>query len=450
MIKVSQAINEIFAPLWEQPGRYYILLGGRGAGRSTAGSQYLLSRLLDKKFFRAAIMREIHSDIRSSIWQEFMDRVQEQRVEDVLDIGESMMTAEYGQNSIKAHGFRQSSGGHSAKLKSLANYNTVVIEEAEEVGEREFMTLDDTLRTVKGDIKIVMMLNPPAKNHWIIQKWFDCIDSGVPGFYNLKLKDEVKDVVFMGGNFLSNVANLDQHTILRYKAYEQHKPEYYHQMIQGLVPEVVRGKIYHGWTQVEQVPKEAKFMGYGMDFGWWPDPVAVVGIWYCDGIYYLDEVVYGTSMTNDAVARVIKAYGEGLVIADSAEPKSIEEIKSYKIKIEGADKEKGSVEYGIKVVSDKKIAVTKASTNIWNDYEIYAWDEDKDGMPKGKPAHRGSDSMDAVRYFFAGKDTMGRSGVKLTVPSYNGYGRMSGKGVKLSLPGAMNKLKNVVFPKGWN
>mgnify|MGYP001563845245 CR=1 FL=1 len=462
-IKVSQSVNSIFTPLWEKKARYYILIGGRGAGRSTAGSQFLLSRLLDKMFFRAAIMREIHSDIRSTVWQEFMDRVDEQDLREVLDIGESMMTAEYGVNSIRAHGFRQSSNAHSAKLKSLANYNTVLIEEAKEVGERGFMVLDDTLRTVKGDIKLILLTNPPDKNHWMIKRWFDCLDSGVPGFYKLKLKDGMDDTVFIGGTFLDNQMNLDNHTLRHYAEHKLHSPAYYWQEIAGLVPEVVRGKIYSGWQQIDEIPKEARLMGFGLDFGWFPDPAAVVAVWYLNGGYILDEVAYGTSLTNTYLAAEIKKYGDAPVIADSAEPKSIEEMKSYKVKIEGAEKEKGSVEFGIKLVSEKKISVTKRSLNVWADYEVYAWDEDKDGNPKGFPAHRGSDSMDAARYFFAGKATMQKFGVHFSAPGWKSYGQASGRGVSVNLPGySIAKpgapgpvnlppqiAKNVIWPKGF-
>ena len=460
MIKVSQTVNEIFAPLWEnKKARYYIMIGGRGAGRSTAGSQFLLSSLLAKDFFRCAIMREIHSDIRSTVWQEFMDRVNEQDLDHVLDIADSVMTAEYGANSIHAHGFRQSSGTNSAKLKSLASYNTVLIEEAKEVGEREFMTLDDTLRTTKGYIKVILLLNPPSKNHWIINRWFDCEESGVKGFYKIKLKESITDTVYMGGNYLANVANLDTHTIQQYQAYKNFKPDYYYQEIEGLVPEVVRGKIYSGWQQIEEVPKEARLTCFGLDFGWYPDEAAVVAVHYWNGGYVLDEVAYGNSLTNAYLASEIKKYGTAVTIADSAEPKSIEEMKGYKIKIEGADKEKGSVEFGIKAVSEKKIYVTKRSENIWREYENYAWDEDKDGNSKNRPIHTYSHTMDAIRYALAGQATMSGSGVKLYTPAWQQFATGSGvkvytpfwqrygktgKGVKINLPG---QKQEVAWPK---
>lgn len=395
---VKQEVNEIFAPLWEKKARYYILMGGRGAGRSTGASQFVLSQLLAPEFFRCAIMRSIHSDIRHSLWRELNDRIDEQGIREALRITDNDMTLQYGVNTINAHGFRQSSGGHSAKLKSLANYNTVIIEEAEEVGEQEFMTLDDTLRTVKGDIRIVLLLNPPPKSHWIIQRWFNLKDSGVQGFYIPELRKDIDNAVYIHGTFENNIHNLDLETIKRYKAYQINKPAYYNQMIAGLVPETVRGKIYNGWEQIESVPDEARLVRFGEDYGWFPDPACVVAIYYWNGGYVIDELAYGTELSNEYLAGKIKEVGEALTIADSAEPKSIEEQKKYGIKIEGCVKGNDSVDYGIKKVSEKKIYVTKRSVNVWKSYENYAWKEDKDGNPLGEPEHEYSHAMDAVRY----------------------------------------------------
>src|SRR3990167_546588 len=187
---VEQKVNKIFAPLWKEKSRYTICMGGRGTGRSTAASQFILSNLLSPEFFRCAIMRAIHGDIRHSLWRELNDRIDEQKVREALRITDNDMRVEYGVNTVNAHGFKTSSGSHSAKLKSLANYNTVVIEEAEEIGEQEFMTLDDSLRTVKGDIRIVLLLNPPAKNHWIIRRFFNLKNSEQEGFYIPEIKPE--------------------------------------------------------------------------------------------------------------------------------------------------------------------------------------------------------------------------------------------------------------------
>lgn len=427
MLKVSQNVNQIFTPLWETKARYIICVGGRGAGRSTASSQYVLSRLLAKDYFRCAIMREIHSDIRHTIWKEVMDRVDEQNLRNAegLKITDNEMGIVYGANSIRAHGFRQASKEHTAKLKSLANYNTVIIEEAREVGEREFMILDDSLRTLKGDIRIVLDLNPPPKNHWIIKRWFDLTEHDeAKGFFNLHLKKEIDDTVYIPGNFWENIVNLDAHTIKRYKEYKKTDPDYYWQEIHGLVPEVVRGKIYHGWQQIDKIPKEARLVGLGLDFGWYPDPLAVAAIWYWNGSYVIDEVAYGNHLSNEIAARKIKEYGSALTIADSAEPKSIEEMRGFGVKIIGAEKGKGSVEYTIKLVSGKKIYVTEKSKNIWSDYETYAWAETKDGEAKGIPAHPGSHGMAAIGYGMVGLGKKTGIAPKVFRPSWSSYGRV--------------------------
>src|SRR3990167_6909709 len=104
-IEVQQEVNELFAPLWEETDwRYAFLMGGRGAGRSTAGSQWDLSHLLEPHFFRCAIMRAVHSDIRHSTWAELSDRIDEQGIRQAegMRIVDSDMRAEYGQNSIQA------------------------------------------------------------------------------------------------------------------------------------------------------------------------------------------------------------------------------------------------------------------------------------------------------------------------------------------------------------
>jgi phage terminase large subunit len=396
---MEQTVNKKYKDVFSTKKRYLIILGGRGAGRSTFTSQYLLSRLIAPEYMRCAIMRGVHSDIRHSAWRELNDRIAEQNIQNHLSIRDNDMNITYKDNMIQAHGFRVSSSSHSAKLKSLASYNTVWIEEAEEIGEEEFRTLDDTLRTKKGEITIILTLNPPAKSHWIIKKWFD-LEEAEKGFYIPHLKEEAKeDVLFIYTSYLDNIYNLDKHTIKRYRAYKQTNPSYFYQKIQGLVPETVRGKIYSDWKQIDELPHEARLLRYGLDFGWFPDPLALCAIYYYNGGYILDEVLYGTEIKNKTVAdTILNQPQKALTVGDSAEPKSIDEIKDYGVEIIGTPKGKDSVRYGINVVSGCRISVTKRSHNIWNAYENYAWAEDKDGNPKGEPDHYLSDFMDAIRY----------------------------------------------------
>ena len=139
-------------------------------------------------------------------------------------------------------------------------------------------------------------------------------------------------------------------------------------------------------------------VAFGEDYGWFPDPACACAVYYWNGSYVIDELAYGTELTNEYLAGEIKKVGRAITWADSAEPKSIAEQRKYGIQVQGVEKGKDSVNFIIKVVSQKKIYVTRRSKNIWESYENYAWDEDNDGNPKGTPAHRWKHAMDAVGY----------------------------------------------------
>lgn len=409
MSVVRFEVHESHIPLWEKDFRYAILCGGRGNGRSGTASRYCVSSLLGKEYTRGAMMRATREDIRASCWSEINDRIREQGIESGFRITDNDMFIERGQNSVRAHGFRASSGSLTARLKSLAGYNLVWIEEARDVGEDEFRTLDDTLRTVKGKIRLVLTLNTPPKNHWILRKWFDLTPSGIQGFYIPKLKEGVKDVLYIPGTYKENLPNLDEHTVERYKQYQYTNPSYFHQEIEGLSPEEVRGKIYSGWNQIDSVPQGARLVKFGLDWGWYPDPVSVIALYYYNGGYIVDEVIHGTNTEDQIVADAIKkvqGWENTYVVCGADEPKSIEVMKKYKIRAESTDNRKGSVNYRIKATSAKKISVTKRSANVWKGYENYAWAEDKDGNQKGEPNHAFSDAMDAVSYAVASINPM--------------------------------------------
>lgn len=395
---MEQEVNKVYKPLFTTKKRYAILMGGRGAGRSTVASQLANSRLVAPEYFRCAIMRYVLGDIRNSIFREITDRATENGVINSLDVTDNTMTIVHGANSINAVGFKKSSGDQKAKLKSLANYNCVIIEEADEINEEDFIQLDDSLRTVKGDILIVLLLNPPSKDHWIIKKWFNLIPSGAVDFYIPELKDDVDDVEFIYTSFEDNIINISEDTVARYKGYERTNTPHYYNMIMGLVPETVRGKIFNNWQEIDAVPHEARLERYGIDFGYTNDPTSIVAVYKYNGGYILDEICYTTGMSNADISNTLKSIPRCLVIADSAEPKSIDEIKAYGINVQPAVKGQGSINQGIQYVQNQKISFTKRSANIKKEYENYSWLEDKEGNSLNKPKDIYNHAMDAIRY----------------------------------------------------
>lgn len=161
----------------------------------------------------------------------------------------------------------------------------------------------------------------------------------------------------------------------------------------------IEGKIYKGWEIVDEIHHHARLERRGLDFGYTNDPSAVIDIYYYDQGYVLDEVLYEKGLSNKRIADTILAQPtKCLVIADSAEPKSVDEIKGYGVNIIAAEKGPDSVRSGIQLIQDQKISITKRSVNLIREYRNYLWETDKDGIILNVPEHEYSHSMDALRY----------------------------------------------------
>lgn len=397
---MKQKVNEAYKPLFTSNLRYRILMGGRGAGRSTVASQRAIAKLIAPEYYRCAIMRLVLGDIRNSIYREITDRAEENQIKESLEINDSQMVISYGLNSINAVGFKKSSGEQKAKLKSLANYTDVIIEEADEIPEEDFIQLDDSLRTLKSNITITLLLNCPPKSHWIIKRWFNLLPSEQKGFYLPELKPEIADTLFIRTSYKDNKINIDPATILRYEGYRESKPSHYWNMIAGLVPETVVGKVYSNWAEIASIPHEARLVARGLDFGYTNDPTALVDVYKYNGGYILDEQLYRSGMKNPDIANFINNLPESekIVVADSSEPKSIDEIKMYGVNILPCVKGAGSINTGIAFVQGQKISYTSRSKNIRLEYENYAWFIDKEGNTLNEPKDSFNHCMDAIRY----------------------------------------------------
>jgi len=161
------------------------------------------------------------------------------------------------------------------------------------------------------------------------------------------------------------------------------------------------GRIFRDWALIDDIPHEAKLERYGLDFGYSNDPTALIGVYRYNGGLILDEVLYQKGLSNKQIADALLNLERALVIADSAEPKSIDELRSYGLSVLPSKKGPGSVLQGIQFVQEQKISVTKRSLNLLKEYRNYLWMTDKDGKIINEPEHEYSHSMDASRYAIA-------------------------------------------------
>jgi phage terminase large subunit len=158
----------------------------------------------------------------------------------------------------------------------------------------------------------------------------------------------------------------------------------------------LEGIVFSNWKQIDTIPKEARLVGIGLDFGYTNDPTSCIEIYKHNEKRILNEIVYQTGMLNSDIAK--KLPKDVPVYADSAEPKSIADIQRYGITIKGVTKGRDSINYGIDVMQREEYLVTSNSTNLIKELRSYCWDTDKTGKRLNKPIDNYNHAIDAVRY----------------------------------------------------
>jgi phage terminase large subunit len=159
---------------------------------------------------------------------------------------------------------------------------------------------------------------------------------------------------------------------------------------------MLEGVVFSNWKTIDTIPKEAKLLGIGLDFGYTNDPTAIIEIYNYNGQRIVNELVYQTGLLNSDIAKLLPKHV--IVYADSSEPKSIDEIKRFGITIKGVTKGKDSINYGIDVIQRNEYLVTSNSGNLIKELRAYVWDTDKQGNRLNKPIDFNNHAIDAFRY----------------------------------------------------
>lgn len=226
--------------------------------------------------------------------------------------------------------------------------------------------------------------------------WLDWNPTNEFWFYS-EMKHR-KDVDFITVTYKDNEA-LDPVTVSEIESHMGNK-QWWRVYGLGLLGEV-EGKIYTDWAFIDEIPHEAQLVRYGLDFGYSNDPTVIEAIYEYNGGYIIDEVTYQKGLSNKSIADILLNLPKAPVYADSAEPKSIDEIYEYGVNILPAKKGPGSVNQGIQFVQSKRMSVTNRSTRTIKAYRNYMWATDKNSKILNEPddtIHEWSNSMDAIRY----------------------------------------------------
>ena len=410
--------HPVYYPLYNDTEKPIILItGGRGSGKSFAVSTFLerlsfeMKHLQNEHGERENIVHNIlfsrytMVSAEMSVIPEFLEKVDADGTgryfhatkQDVLNTATGA--------KIMFRGIKTSSGNQTAKLKSIHGITTFVCDEAEEwTSEKEFSTIMYSIRQKGIQNRIIIVMNPTDKYHFIYKKYIENTHrieyfDGVP----VQISTH-PSVLHIHTTYLDNIENLSDEFLRNAEYSKKNRPEEYAHTFMGRWTDEVEGVVYDNWDIVDEFPEGCKHQALGLDFGFTNDPSAGVRCGVLGDDIYFDELFYETGMLSTDIIRALKEKGCDLeVIADSADPRLIQEISNAGIIIYPVLKYAGSIEAGIDKLKTMRIHVTRRSKNLQMELRNYTWAKDKDDNYINKPIDAYNHLMDACRYYVLGK-----------------------------------------------
>ena len=356
-------------PIVESDSRYFIVSGGRGSGKSFSVNA-LLVMLTYEQGHTILFTRYTLTSAYISIIPEFIDKLEQfGSIADFHITKDEIINKKTG-SKIIFRGIKTSSGDQTANLKSLQGITTWVVDEAEElVDEQKFDTIDLSVRQQGKPNRIILILNPTTKEHFIYRRFFE--DRGVQEGSNITKEN----TTYIHTTYQDNIDNLSKSYIDQIEQMKVRRPEKYKQQMLGAWLNKAEGVIFNNWSV-----GEFKHIGtsvWGQDYGFAADPSTLVevNIDSSNKRIYLKECFYLQRLTTSQIAQLnLKHAREGLIVGDSAEPRLLSEIKAKGCNVRPSIKGQGSVTYGISLLQDYDIIVSPDSTNLIKELNNYRKD----------------------------------------------------------------------------
>lgn len=367
--------------------RYFIVTGGRGSGKSYS-INLLLLLLTYESGHTILFTRYTLTSAHVSIIPEFIDKI------DVLDkhsdfhiTKDEIINLRTG-SKILFKGIKTSSGTQTANLKSLAGVTTWILDEAEELTDEDtFDKIDYSIRSKDKQNRVILILNPATKEHFIYQKFFEAkgIEAG---------SNTIKgDTTYIHTTYLDNYNNLSESFLNQIQTIKERRPDKYKHTILGGWLEKAEGVIFTNW-RIGEFNKDNGSV-FGQDYGWSNDPSTLVetSIDKSNKIIYVKLHIYQTELTTSQLVNLNKHFaGRNLIIGDNAEPRLIEELKHQGLNIVPCVKWK--VNEGIALLQDYNLIIDENSVDLIKELNNYCWLEKKSETPIDKFNH----ALDALRY----------------------------------------------------
>ena len=379
----------VFQKNWETNTRYVINIGGSRSTKTYSILQLLIVKAIEStEPLVISIVRKSLPSLRISVARDFFDILKQLDLYNVENHNKTENTYLLNNTLIEFFSI------DDAQKRRGSKRDILFINEANELSYEDFFQLN-----IRTTTQIFLDFNP-SETFWYNDKLQNRDDLTI-------IHSTYKDNPYLNEEQVNEIERL-QHTDLQYY------------QIYALGQFAGGMDLVYQYTPVDDIPvNSAKLVGLGMDYGFTNDPTTLVEVWKNNDSVYLNELLYERNLTNQDIADKLSEYGVDRyieIIADSAEPKSIEEIRRSGFNIKPAQKGPDSVLNGIDILKRHRIHVTKQSVNLIKELNNYKWITDKNGNKLNKPVDAFNHALDAVRYVALNKmkvDNQGRYNISI-------------------------------------
>lgn len=381
-------VNKKYKSLYENDTRFFIITGGRGSGKSYEVNTFL-NTLSFEQGHNILFTRYTMTSAHLSIIPEFSSKIEEMEANEFFNINKTEIVNTLSKSQIWFKGIKTSAGNQTASLKSLSGVTTWVLDEAEELtDEATFDKINLSIRTKGKQNRIILILNPSTKEHWIYKRFFQ--DMGVnEGFNGCK-----GDVTYIHTTYLDNYENLAESFILDIERVRDTNPTKFNHIVLGGWMDKAEGVVFTNWKIGKFNPDNLQTIS-GQDYGFTIDPTTLIEIAVDKvnrKIYCKEHYCQKGLITSQIAKKNIECVGKGLIISDNAEPRLVTELKSYGLNIQAPKKE--SIEFGVSLMQDYELIIEEGSINIIKELNNYVYQDKGSKLYIDDFNH----CIDAIRY----------------------------------------------------